>query len=157
MIITLLPNRSATMRQTRMIIYLIGSFVFIIAMGWAWAGAYLVLPFAGLEVGLLAYFMQKVCYSTYEKEVITIKKDKVTIHSGLHSIEHTLSMERSNTHVVVSESEHPSEPLELNLTDSKSRFELGTFLNCQDKVATRMALKQAGLKEFNSKWWLPSP
>ena len=155
--ITLSPNCSATMRQTRQVIYFISGFVFIIALGWAWAGAYLILPFAGLEVGLLAYFMQKVCYSTYEKEVINIKKEQVTIHSGLHSIEHTLSMKRSDTHVVVAQPDHPTDPIGLNLTDSKSRFELGTFLNKSDKIATRQALKQAGLNEFNSKWWRSLP
>ncbi|MEE9351444.1 MAG: DUF2244 domain-containing protein [Thiotrichaceae bacterium] len=157
MTITLSPNRSATMRQTRIVIVLIGSFVFIIGLGWAWMGAYLVLPFAGLEVGLLAYFMQKVCYSTYEKEVISIQKEQVIIHSGLHSIEHTLSMERSKTHVVVSDAEHPTQPIELNLTDSKLRFELGSFLNQADKLTARMALKNAGLTEFNNKWWLSTP
>jgi len=98
--------------------------------------------------------MQKVCYSTYEKEVITIKEEQVIIHSGLHSIEHTLSMNRSKTHVVVSQPERPTEPIELNLTDSESRFELGAFLNKDDKIATRIALKNAGLSEFNNQWWL---
>ncbi len=155
-IITLSPNRSATMRQTRGVIFLISTFVLIIAVGWAWVGVYYILPFAGLEVALLAYFMQKVCYSTYEKEVITIKQEQVIIHSGLHSIEHTMLMKRSDTQVVVSEPDNPSEPIELNLTDSTSRYEIGTFLNQGDKIATRKALKQAGLTEFNNKWWLTS-
>ncbi len=88
---------------------------------------------------------------------LNIKKEQVTIYSGLHSIEHTLSMKRSDTHVVVAQPDHPTDPIGLNLTDSKSRFELGTFLNKSDKIATRQALKQAGLNEFNSKWWRSLP
>lgn len=153
-IITLLPNRSATMQQTRVLIYGVAGFVALIGIGWSLAGAYLILPFAGLEVGLFAYFMTKICRATYEKQVITIDEDKVTIHSGMHSIEQTDTMKRPDTHLVVVEPELPAKPVELNLTDSDARFTVGNFLNQQDRLTARVALKEAGLPEHKHKWWL---
>ncbi len=154
--ITLLPNRSATMRQTRLLIYAVSGFVMIVGIAWSLMGAYLILPFAGLEVGLFAYFMIKICRATYEKQVITIEKDRVTIHSGMHSIEQTNTLQRPDAHLVVVEPERPTNPLELNLTDSTLRLEIGSFLNHQERLTTRLALKEAGLPEHKHQWWLNS-
>jgi len=153
--ITLLPNRSASMRQTKVLIVAVSAFVIIIGLGWSLMGAPLVLPFAGLDVFLFAYFMHKVCNSTYEKQVITIDDERVVFQSGKHSIEHTTKLERPSAFIVVAEPDIPSEPIVLSLSDSKSRFELGSFLSRSDKAEARLALKNAGLREINEKWWMP--
>ncbi len=156
MTITLLPNRSSSMRQTRLLIAAVAGFVLLIGLVWSLLGMYLILPFAGLEVGLFAYFMHKICRSTYEKQVITIEKDRVIIHSGLHSIERTDTLNRTDTRTVVVEPERPTQPVELNLADSHSHYEIGHFLNQQDRLTTRQALKDAGLPELSNKWWVSS-
>ena len=152
--ITLLPNRSASMRQTKVLIIAVSVFVLIIGLGWGLMGAPLVLPFAGLDVFLFAYFMHKVCNATYEKQVITINDERVLIQSGKQSIEHTAKFERPSAYIVVAEPNIPSEPIVLSLSDSKSRFELGQFLSHRDKAEARLALKNAGLREINEKWWV---
>ena len=153
--ITLSPNRSASMRQTQVVIVAVSLFVLMIGIGWSLVGGYLVLPFAGLDVGLFAYFMYKVCNQTYEKQVITIGDEHVLIQSGKHCVERTVRLERPDAFILVAEPETPAEPIELSLSDSKSHFELGSFLSLSDKAEARTILKEAGLREINAKWWKP--
>ncbi|MEL7289923.1 MAG: DUF2244 domain-containing protein, partial [Pseudomonadota bacterium] len=50
------PNRSATWQQTKHLIAAFALFISSIAIAWSLAGAWVILPFAGLEVGLLMLF-----------------------------------------------------------------------------------------------------
>ena len=151
--ITLLPNRSLSMRQTKMVVLGVCSFIFLIALFWSMQGAFLVLPFAGLDIALFAYFMFKVCDANYQKQVITIDNEHVLIESGKHSIENTIDLDRPTAYMIVAQAESPMQPIGLKLADSKSKFELGTFLNQSDKAQARMVLKEAGLREINERWW----
>ena len=155
--ITLSPHQSATWPETKLFISVIGGFVLMIGMFWAWMGAYLVLPFAGLEVGLLAYFMRKVSFATYKREVITIKPDRVVVRAGMHAIEKCLTMERSAAHVIVTKGKgrkRQTDPMKLRLSDSQSSIDIGEFLNCHEKILVHDALKQAGLTMQNAEWWV---
>ena len=58
--LTLRPNRSTTWAQNKLLLLAFGAVIFIIAIGWSIAGAWFVLPFAGLDFLLLAFFHQKV-------------------------------------------------------------------------------------------------
>jgi len=64
-ILTLQANRSANWRQNKIIIIVMPAFVMIISMAWSVMGAWVILPFAGFEVGLLAFLIYRVSYSTY--------------------------------------------------------------------------------------------
>lgn len=152
--ITLSPHQSATWPETKLFISIIGGFVLMIGFFWAWMGAYLVLPFAGLEVGLLAYFMRKVSFATYRREVITIKSDQVVVRAGMHAIEKCLTMERSATHVIVTKGLRQTDPVKLSLSDSQSYIDIGEFLNCDEQVLVHDALKQAGLTMQSAEWWV---
>ena len=152
--ITLSPHQSASWPETKLFIFIFGGFVLMIGLFWAWMGAYLVLPFAGLEVGLLAYFMRKVSFATYNKEVITIKKDQVVIRAGMHAIERSLRMDRDAAHIIVTKGKHRRDPMKLKLSDSDVDIYIGDFLNCDEQQMAHDALKQAGLTMQNEEWWV---
>ena len=80
-VITLRPNRSASWQQTKIFLLVMAAPMFIIAVGWSIVGAWPILPFAGLEFGLLAFLTYRVCCRTYQKDKIIIKKDRVIISS----------------------------------------------------------------------------
>ncbi len=151
--ITLMPNRSSSMRQTRLIIIAVSIFVLFLGIAWGVMGAAFILPFAGLDVALFAYFMHKVCLSTYEKQVITIDETHVLFESGKQSIEKSATLKRPATYLEISESKTPNDPFVLNLTDSNEHYELGSFLSEEDKLKARSELKQAGLREVKASWW----
>ena len=152
--ITLMPNRSLTMAQTQWVVFGVCSVVFIIALFWSIQGAFFVLPFAGLDIVLFAYFMFKINQDSHRKQLITIDDHKVLIQSGKIEIEEALSFARSDTYLVVLQP-RDKKPLGLKLSDSKSHFELGTFLTNHDKKEARKAFKKAGLKEMSEQWWQP--
>ena len=68
--IILKPNRSLTWRQSLLVMCALGGFCLSIAIVWTFVGAWLILPFAGIEVGLLALVMYLVSCSTYDKQVL---------------------------------------------------------------------------------------
>ena len=150
--ITLTPNRSLSTKQTQWVVFGVCTFVFIVALFWSMQGAFLVLPFAGLDIILFAYFMFKINQEGLRKQLITIDPDKVLIQSGKVNIEKSLTFPRPDVFVVVSEA-IDKKPLSLKLSDSKSYFELGQFLTNSDKTIVRQELKEAGLREINEQWW----
>lgn len=152
--ITLMPNRSLTTAQAQWVVLGVCSVVFIIALFWSIQGAFFVLPFAGLDIFLFAYFMLKINRESLRKQLITIDSQKVLVQSGKIKIEEALTFARLDTYVVVAE-QQDKKLLGLKISDSKSYFELGSFLTNSDKVKARKALKIAGLKEMNEQWWQP--
>ena len=155
--ITLTPNRSLSTKQSQWVVFGVCTLVFIVALFWSIQGAFLVLPFAGLDIILFAYFMFKINQESLRKQLITIDSQDVLIQSGKIEIEKALTLSRPDTYVVVSE-QKDKKPLGLKLSDSKSHFELGVFLTSRDKVEVevRNALKEAGLREMNEQWWKPN-
>ena len=152
--ITLMPNRSLSTKQSQWVVFGVCTVVFIIALFWSIQGAFLVLPFAGLDILLFAYFMFKINKDSMRKQLITIDSHNVLIEAGHLEVEKVITFSRADTYVVVAEQQE-KKPLGLKLSDSISYFELGSFLTNTDKAETRKALKEAGLKEMNEQWWQP--
>ena len=150
--ITLTANRSLSTTQTRWVVFGVCSFIFIIALLWSIQGAFLVLPFAGLDILLFSYFMFKINQDCMRKQLITIDSQQVLIQSGKVDIEEAMTLSRPDTFVIVKQQQN-NDLTGLKLSDSKSYFELGSFLTQSDKVAMRKALKAAGLTELNEQWW----
>lgn len=154
--IVLTPNRSATWKQSKILVSVIAVFVLTIAVAWSFVGAWFVLPFAGIEVGLLAFFMHKVCRMTYQKQVITINQDKITLQAGIENPGETWEFDTRSTHVSVQEPEHSMDKIKIHLNDSNACVEVGEFLNQQDCTTTKESLEEAGLMICSNKWWLQS-
>jgi len=152
-LITLLPNRSASWGQTRVLLVLLGAFVLLVGLAWSLAGAWVILPFAGLEVLLLVYFLHKVSYQTYRKELIRIERDRVTVSRGVYYPQHQWQLQRPGTYLAVTRPHRPLEELRLSLADDHARCEIGMFLNQQDREQARALLLAAGLPEVSNRWW----
>ena len=66
----LVPNRSASSGQLKLILVAVGFICLLIAVMWSFLGAWLILPFAGLEVFLLVWLARKVFRRSFRKEKI---------------------------------------------------------------------------------------
>lgn len=73
------PNCSLSPAGRRCCLFLIAGVTFGIALGFAWAGAWLVLPFAGLEVGVLAWAFRELGSHAGDYEMIRIRGDTVLV------------------------------------------------------------------------------
>ena len=80
--ILLRPNQSSDWKSSLIFILIIAFTCLSIGIGFALAGATMILPFAGLEilfVGVCVYLVMK---NTYKQEVITLTKETLKIEKG---------------------------------------------------------------------------
>jgi uncharacterized membrane protein len=151
--LTLQPNRSANWRQNKIIILVMAAFVMIIAIAWSVVGVWMILPFAGFEVGLLAFLMYRVSYSTYQKQIITINKDTLTFHAGVYYPKSQYSFIKHKLVVKTTEPQTDYEQTHITLEDEQQKVVIGQFLNQQDRQITLDHFRKADLYIQNEKWW----
>jgi uncharacterized membrane protein len=151
-VITLLPNRSATWAQTRLFVFVVCGTTLIIGMFWTFIGAWMVLPFSGLEAALVAFLMYRVCQATYQRQVITCSPERLLVQFGTHFPKRSWSLSRSDAYLSITDAPHPLTPRRLELVDGAHSIELGSFLNQEDKEEALRALQQTGLyvRHFNA-------
>jgi uncharacterized membrane protein len=152
-ILTLQPNRSANWRQNKIIIMVMTFFVMIIAIAWSVVGVWIILPFAGFEVGLLAFLMYRTSYSTYQKQIITIHPNEVIFQAGVYYQKQYLQFVRDHLTIKTIEPNTAYEHTMITLEDQQNKVEIGAFLNQQDRKITLKHLKDAQLYVHSDKWW----
>jgi uncharacterized membrane protein len=151
--LTLQPNRSANWRQNKIIMMVMAAFVMIIAIAWSVVGVWIILPFAGFEVGLLAFLMYRVSYSTYQKQIITINNHSVTFESGVYYSKQCLHFDKNKVSVITIEPQTAFEQTLISLEDKQQKVVVGQFLNQQDRQTTLTHFKAAQLYVHSDKWW----
>src|SRR5690606_31313390 len=144
-VITLLPNRSATWAQTKFFVLVVCATTLIIGVFWTLNGAWMVLPFSGLEAALVAFLMYRVCQGTYQRQVVTCTPEEVLVQFGIRFPKRTWQLSRTSVHVSVTASTHPLTPPSLALVDGSHNIELGGFLNNEDKEEALRSFRKAGL------------
>lgn len=80
------PNHSLTHRQQKLVLWSLATVCFATASGFALLGYWLILPFAGLEIGLLAWALETLRSREEDYETLTIEGDVVVLewHAGTH-------------------------------------------------------------------------
>ena len=152
-IITLSPNRSVNWRDVKHWLAFISLPALIIAIGWFVVGVWIIMLFTVLELGLLAYFMYKVCYQNYQVQKITIERNTVIVEAGIHRVKQLLSFSRPGCYLSVKKPARPMEQLELALVGGNQSLAIGDFLNPIDRELARKSLVAAGIVECSSRWW----
>ena len=152
-IITLSPNQSASWQETKTMISIMVALVMVIAVGWTLSGAWVILPFAGLEVGLFAYFMYRVCKQGFAQQIITITDDLVLIESGIQRREVARTYHRELLSFEVTETERDWHLPDIVMCLDNYRLSIGEFLNQDDRMLLKDALKNAGLPLSRTQWW----
>lgn len=130
--VCLRPNCSATWGQTKLLIAGLGSVALIVAAAWSLAGAWLILPFAGLEVSLLAYLAYRVCRDTYNQQVLHIEPGHVMLTQGRHHKIKQWRLKRAQSCFVISAPAHSLSPRTVELKDQHQSCIIGEKLNQQD-------------------------
>ena len=131
--ILLRPNQSTNWKSSLVFILIIAFTCLTIGIGFAYAGAILILPFAGLEVlfvGICVYLVMK---KTYKQEVITLSKEKLKIEKGSGKIDQVWEYFRMWSFVSVERPEHPWYPAHIVVTSKGERVPIGDFLNEDEK------------------------
>ncbi|MBF7073311.1 DUF2244 domain-containing protein [Glaciecola sp. MH2013] len=152
-VITLTPNRSLTWQQAKWIILIMVSVVMIIALAWTFVGAWVVLPFAGLEVGLFAFLMYKVTRFTYLQQIVRFDENHISVKTGINKVMRHETLLRQGTDIYYSETDRNWTTPKITLKNGSSKIQLGTFLNADDMAVLREKLESLGFPICREHWW----
>ena len=127
------PNQSISWKSSIVFILVIAFTCLTIGLGFAYVGATLILPFAGLEVLFVGICVYLVLNKTSQQEVITLSKDKLIIEKGAYKIKQVWEYFRLWSYISVERPRHPWYPAHIVVTSKGERVPLGDFLNEQEK------------------------
>lgn len=150
--ITLSPNRSATWADSKLFILFVGGMSLIVATGWFFAGAWLILPFAGLEVALFGYLTYQVCYRTYYQQKLVLHHDHISLIQGYRHPS-SITLPRSTVYITMSECKEDWHLPKVLLTSTHRKWPIGDFLNKEERLALFDILKSSGIPASRSQWW----
>jgi uncharacterized membrane protein len=141
-VLELMPHRSLTPKTARIFIGLVAAPTFAVALMFTAQGFWPVLPFAGLEIGLLIWAVRASMRSGLERETITVTQDQVIIRHwdrrGVQSSVFPRHWSRVTLHAPPA-ALHPSR---LILESHGRAREVGRFLTEDERRSLAVRLKQ---------------
>jgi len=143
--VELTPNRSLSWRQTRLVMLVFGGFCLSIAFAWFFVGAWLILPFAGIEVGLLAFIMYLVSKSSYQKQLLVFTESEICFVYGRQQNLQKRYFSRSQVKLITYEVRHPEDVKELYLAQHRHFDRVGEFLNLEDQALLLQHFKEQSI------------
>ncbi len=145
-LIILRPNRSADWHQNRMLWMLLFSHSSLIATGFALAGAWMILPFAGLELLLLGAALWYVNWKCNHQQVITLDGASLAIDKGVLRPRRRWRFVTVETSVSVLEAPFPNEPPRVSLCSAGEQVGIGEFLGHEELAELLSRLRACGLR-----------
>jgi len=143
--LVLTPNRSISWAATVRLWLGLCALSLSIGIGMALAGAWLVLPFTGLELVALGAGLWYVARQGLRKEVVVFQDARLRLEQGLGEKETEWEHPRTAVCAVLEESRHPWDPPRLYLRAAGEDRRLGAFLNRQDLAHLTRLLEDQGL------------
>lgn len=136
------PDQSATWSTNVLLLLALAVPVLVIAAVFALLGAWLILPFAGLELLALAAALYHVNWKQQYRQVITFSADSVWIDKGHYAPRQRWRFPRQNTGLTITAEYHPWDRPELCVHDRNESVTLGEFLNREDSLKLIDLLQQ---------------
>lgn len=128
------PNRSSTWRTNKLVLLALSVPSLGIALGFALAGAWPILPFAGLELAALGSALYLVNWKLQYRHVITITEHRVCVEKGHYLPRQSWHLDRSRAALTIEREQHPWEGPQISLHDSNERVRVGEFLNREESL-----------------------
>ncbi len=143
--IVLTPNRSMSWRGNQ--IFLLGMICLsgMISVGFALIGAWVILPFAGLEMLALGSALYYVSWKLSYQQVIVITEDSVAVDKGVYKPKKSWLFSREALSLSVQPEEHEWSTPVIQLRHKQSLVEIGEFLNQSDCRTLLALLKEHGI------------
>ncbi|QSP94725.1 DUF2244 domain-containing protein [Marinobacter salinisoli] len=141
----LTPNRSLSWRGNVRIWLCVVAVTLIIATAMALAGAWVVVPFAGLELLALAIGVYLTSQSCQRQEVLTINNSDIRLEKGRRRKLSEWTLPVRYARLRMNPPEHPFAPPKLVLIHRDVHVSLGSFLNVEDTEALVRFLESRGL------------
>ncbi len=136
------PNQSATWRANLWLLLLLSLPVLAIAVAFALLGAWLILPFAGIELLALGAALYHVSRKQQYRHVITVSDDSVCVDKGYHCPLQHWRFAKSAAGLAITTQPHPWDAPDLRMHDHHESVRLGEFLNREDSLKLLELLQQ---------------
>lgn len=135
------PNIALSWRQTRLFLLFTAGVCLASAGGFALMGMWLILPFAGFEIGALAWALTVTAQRAYDTEVVYVSESKIQIDKGRRRSEHHWSFDRVWSEVTLAMPGHPWYPTRLAVRSRGELVELGSFLADDERAQAAAELR----------------
>ena len=133
------PNNSLSPQKTVKLVALLALFSLTVAIAFGFAGAWMVFPFAGLELLALAYAFYFIHCHADDYESITIAGDRLAIEKHHYKKTSQVVFHRYWARVVLRET--PSGEHRLWLRSHGKEVEVGHFMNNRQRLALARQLQ----------------
>lgn len=137
------PNCSLSWRMTVRLILGFSVLSAVIATGFALLGAWMILPFAGLEIVVLCIALYICAQRNNRCEVVTVGKDSVTVVRGRKEPEEGHEFRRVWAQVVHERPVHHWYPSRLLIRSHGREVEVGNCLTEEERKQLACQLEQA--------------
>ena len=145
-LIILRPNRSADWRANRLLWLLVAVHSLVITVGFALAGAWMVLPFAGAELLLLGGVLWFVNRKCSRQQVITLDGALLAIEKGVERPQRLWRFTTEETSVSVHDAPYPNDPPQISLCSKGEQVDIGEFLGLEERRELLLRLRACGLR-----------
>ncbi|WP_166268141.1 DUF2244 domain-containing protein [Marinobacter caseinilyticus] len=141
----LTPNRSISWRAAIKVWLALCAVSLTVVVGMIWAGAWVVVPFAGLELTALGAALYYTARKCQQQEVLSISADTLHLEKGRYRKEIEWDMPKRFTRVYIDSPKHPWVPQKLTLIHRDTEVALANFLNIDDSAKLVSILESQGL------------
>lgn len=132
--IIITANQSASWRTNMRFFTLLAAVSLSIAFSFSFfAGAWLVLPFAGLELALVFFSLHHLCSSLSKMQVIRFTADEVIVEKGIKHPDFQWRAQRLWTKAHVQEPAFPNQRSSIYIAFKGQRIGIGEFLHEHEK------------------------
>ena len=142
MVVVVKPNHSATWHQNLWLLAALAIPSLGAGIGFALAGAWPILPLAGLELTALAGALYWVNWKLEYRHIIYLKADTVIIDKGYFVPKRTWQFTRADAALRVTPETHPWQGPELCVHDKVSETPIGDFLNREESLELLAVLRK---------------
>ncbi|MHB0975162.1 MAG: DUF2244 domain-containing protein [Thiobacillus sp.] len=135
------PNHSLTHGQQRFVFWSLAAVCLATSSGFALLGYWLILPFAGLEIGLLAWALEALRSREGDYETLTIEGDVVRVewHAGTRGGRREMNRRWAR---VVCDCRTPGRNCRLSLSSHGRETEIGQYLSDEARLRLAAALRR---------------
>lgn len=138
------PNRSADWQFNKYLLMALGGISFCIAAGFALIGAWVIIPFAGLEILALSLALYWVCWKLSFCHCITIEGNECLIEKGVYYPRQSWRWTMEHTSVAI-QSQAPTANARCFVQSTDTSVEIGEFLDDTETQAMIRALQESKL------------
>jgi len=135
------PNHSLTHSQQRFVFWSLAGVCLATSSGFALLGYWLILPFAGLEIGLLAWALGALRSQEGDYETLTIEGDVVVLewHAGTSGERREMNRQWAR---VVCDCRTPGRDCRLSLSSHGRETKVGQYLSDEARLQLAATLRR---------------